>query len=217
MKDKKINIALVDDHALVRNGIANLIGYNPLFNIVFQADNGKEYIAQADKAPVDIVLMDIEMPVMNGYELAAWLKKNKPDTRILVVSMVDKEEAVVKMVRCGIHGYLSKNIETDELFNAITTIVNGGYYYTDFISGILVEAIEHKNSQETSGLINDRELEFLKLACSELTYKEVAERMFLSAKTVDGYRASLFEKLNVKSRVGLVLYAIRNHLVDLSE
>jgi two-component system invasion response regulator UvrY len=217
MNDKKINIALVDDHALVRNGMANLIGYNPLFNIVFQADNGKEYIAQADNAPVDIVLMDIEMPIMNGYELAAWLKKNKPDTRILVVSMVDKEEAVVKMVRCGIQGYLSKNIETEELFNAIHTIVNGGYYYTDFISGILVEAIEHKNSHESAGLINERELEFLKLACSELTYKEVAERMFLSAKTVDGYRASLFEKLNVKSRVGLVLYAIRNHLVDLSE
>jgi two-component system, NarL family, invasion response regulator UvrY len=215
MKDNKIHIAVVDDHGLFRKGMMNLLSYNPMMEIVFEASNGKEFIAQSGKGKIDLVLMDIEMPVMNGFELAEWINKNMPETRMLVLSMVDNEEAVVKMVRHGIKGFLSKDIETEELNNAIATIVNGGYYYTDFVSGIMVDAMEQKTKQKPETVMSDKELQFLKLACSEFTYKEIADQMFLSIKTVDGYRASLFEKLNVKSRVGLVLYAIRNDLVEI--
>jgi two-component system invasion response regulator UvrY len=213
--EDKIRVALVDDHGLFRKGIMNLLSYNPQVEIVFEAANGKEFIAQSGNKKIDIVVMDVEMPVMNGYELAEWIKKNIPGTHILVLSMVNSEEAVIKMVRSGIKGYLSKDIETDELNNAIATIINGGYYYTDFISGILVDAIDHKSKPRSSDLMNERELQFLKLACSEFTYKEIADQMFLSVKTVDGYRGSLFEKLKVRSRVGLVLYAIKNEIVEL--
>ena len=133
--------------------------------------------------------------------------------------MVEKEESIVHMLKLGVKGYLSKDVEPQVLGEALNAIMNKGFYYTDFITGKLVHALNNNNNSDkvktdAMRLMNDREKEFLQLACSELTYNEIAAKMFLSPKTIDGYRNALFEKFNVKSRVGLVLFAIKNGLVE---
>ena len=133
--------------------------------------------------------------------------------------MIEKEETIVRMLKLGVKGYLCKDVEPKELGEALTAIANKGYYYTDFITGKLVHSLQHNHSEKQNlegiELINDQEKEFLQLACSELTYAEIADQMCLSPKTIDGYRNSVFEKLQVKTRVGLVLFAIRNRLFTL--
>jgi DNA-binding NarL/FixJ family response regulator len=159
--------------------------------------------------------MDIHMPQMNGFDAVQWLNQNFPLVKILVISMMQNEESVVRMLKMGVKGYLSKDVEPRALVEALEAIMNKGFYYTDFITGKLVHSIQNENtSAETFRSLNAREKQFLQLACSELTYNEIAAKMYLSPKTIDGYRVALFEKFNVKSRVGLVIYAIKNDLVE---
>ena len=216
--NEPIKIALVDDHTLFRKGLKSLIAElsNPC-EIVWEADNGKECLAKLKEHTVPhVLIMDVSMPVMNGYELAEILKERYAQLPVLVVSMIEKEESLIKLLRLGIRGYLSKDIEPDELELAIQSIVNKGYYYTDHVTGKLIKAIKNDNSQIQSEIIlSDREKQLLQLVCSDDTYKEIADKMNLSHKTVDTYRISLFEKLQVKSRTGLVLYAIKNGLVEI--
>lgn len=218
-----IKLALVDDHTLFRKGLISLIEMVcEDCVILFEADNGldlQKKILQ-DSQP-DIILMDINMPGMDGFACVKWLTQNFPLVKILVVSMLEKEESIVRMLKLGVKGYLSKDVEPKELGEALNSIMKKGFYYTDFITGKLVHSLQndiYDNSQRNKSLIvlNDREKEFLLLACSELTYSEIATKMFLSPKTIDGYRNSVFEKLNVKSRVGLVLYIIKHNLVELT-
>ncbi|MEO6547607.1 MAG: response regulator transcription factor [Ferruginibacter sp.] len=214
-----MHLALVDDHTLFRKGLINLIELVCSdCQIVFEADNGRDLQQKLtiDNEP-DILLMDIYMPHMDGYASVQWLTENFPLIKILVVSMVQKEESIVRMLKLGVKGYLSKDVEPQVLGEALNAIMDKGYYYTDFITGKLVHALNGKEPGKTKAhygqLMNEREREFLPLACSELTYNEIAGKMFVSPKTVDGYRNSLFEKFNVKSRVGLVLFAIKHELV----
>ena len=219
----KVKLALADDHTLFRKGLIGLIEtLSDNYIILFEADNGKDLQQKINKEDQpDIILMDIHMPGMDGFETVQWLNENYPLVKILVISMIQKEETVVKMLRMGVKGYLSKDVEPKELAEALDSVMNKGYYYTDFITGKLVHSLRFGNEDNMKNneinLMNEREKEFLKLACSELTYNEIASRMFLSPKTIDGYRNALFEKLNVKTRVGLVLYAIKHGLVDLED
>ena len=210
---------LVDDHALLRNGLAGLVrelGYD----VLFEADNGKEFIEKLKKDNLpDIVLLDINMPQMDGYDTAAWIKRNHPDIRILALSMYDDENAIIRMLKNGAGGYILKDTEPAELKKAMDAVCNKGFYYAEMVTGRLIHTIhsmqeENSPAKAVSGL-NERELEFLKLAATELTYKEIAEQMHLSPRTIDGYRDDLFEKLNIRSRVGLVLFAIKNGIVRL--
>jgi len=157
------------------------------------------------------------MPGMDGFETVSWLSENYPLVKVLALSMIQKEETIVKMLRLGVKGYLCKDVEPNILAEALSSVINKGYYYTDFITGKLVHALQSNPdgpAKKDAELINEREMEFLKHACSEMTYNEIATLMYLSPKTIDGYRNSLFEKLNVKSRVGLALYAVRNGIVS---
>jgi two-component system, NarL family, invasion response regulator UvrY len=214
-----IRIGLVDDHTLFRKGIISLIEMAIAGTIIlFEADNGIELKKRLDPENLpDIVLMDINMPQMNGFECVKWINDNYPSVKILVLSMVDKEDTVVHMLRIGVRGYLSKDVEPKELRDAIEAIHNKGYYYTDFITGRLIHQLQGKSSQDDAQpTLNDREIEFLRLVCTDMTYNDIAKKMFLSPKTVDGYRANLFDRLQVKSRVGLALYAIKNGIVTLN-
>ena len=211
------NIVLIDDHTLLRRGLKQLVeslGHT----VLFEADNGKDLIEKLKpKSLPDLLLLDINMPEMDGYETARWIKQHHPDIRILALSMYDNESAIIRMLQCGARGYILKDSEPAELKAAIEDVMNKGYYYSDLVSGKLIHAI-NKLDDSDNGLrsmiqLNDRETEFLKHACSEMTYKEIAEKMFLSPRTIDGYRDALFEKLNLKTRVGLVMYAIRNGIV----
>lgn len=214
------NIVLVDDHVLLRNGLAELV--KSLGHIVlFEADNGKQFVEKlTTKLIPDLVLMDINMPEMDGFETTQWLKQNHPDVKVLALSMYDNETSIIRMLKCGAKGYILKDSEPTELKAAIEDIMNKGFYYSDLVSGKLMHAI-NKLDDNNDGLkslvpLNDRETDFLKYTCSELTYKEIADKMFVSPRTIDGYRDTLFEKLHVKTRVGLVMYAIKNGIVNIN-
>ncbi len=211
------SIALADDHSLLRIGLAQLV--ESLGNtILFEADNGKELLDKLDKKNLpDIVLMDINMPEMDGFQTTQWLKTNHPEIKVLALSMYDNETSIIRMLKCGARGYILKDSEPAELKAAIHAVMEKGFYYSELVSGKLMHAI-NKMDEGSEGLkslvpLNDRETDFLKYSCTELTYKEIADKMFVSPRTIDGYRDALFEKLHVKTRVGLVMYAIRNGIV----
>ncbi len=214
------SIVLVDDHSLLRMGLATLV--ESLGNtVLFEADNGKEFLDKLDKKNLpDIVLMDINMPEMDGFQTTQWLKVNHPGVHVLALSMYDNETSIIRMLKCGAKGYILKDSEPAELKAAIHALENKGFYYSDLVSGKLMHAI-NKMDDEGDGLksltpLNERETDFLKYACTELTYKEIADKMFVSPRTIDGYRDALFEKLHVKTRVGLVMYAIKNGIVNIN-
>ena len=218
MKKGPVTIAVVDDHRLFRRGLINLIhSLDNCFKITYEASNGAEFLKKLEtQPPPDIAIIDIDMPVMNGFETANVLRDRFTDIKTLVLTMIEDEQTLIKMLRLGIKGYLSKDVEPDELKKALLSIAQKGYYYTDYLTGKLIESINEPIVEPNSNLkLNEREQKFLQLACSEYTYKEIADIMCLSIKTVDGYRNSLFEKLNVKSRVGLTIYAIRHKMVAL--
>jgi len=221
MPTYKPAVVLVDDHVLLRNGLANLIRSFGEYTVLFEAYNGTDFIRQLQQKPrflPDLVLLDINMPEMDGYETALWLKRNHPDIKILALSMYDTDNSIIRMLKNGVKGYVLKDIEPAELKVALESVIYKGFYYSEMVTGKLIHTINtlDEPEQKVSHLLrlNDRELEFLKLACTESTYKEIAEQMFLSPRTIDGYRDALFEKLNVRTRVGLVLYAIRNGIVS---
>ena len=210
-------VVLVDDHVLLRNGLANLVkdlGYT----VLFEADNGKDFLDKltASELP-DLILLDINMQKMDGYETALWLKRNHPDIKILALSMYDDENAIIRMLKNGAKGYILKDTEPSELRMAMESVLVKGFYYSETVTGRLIHTIntlgEEDSPAKTVAGLNERETEFLKLAATEMTYKEIAEQMHLSPRTIDGYRDALFEKLNLKSRVGLVLFAIKQGIV----
>ncbi len=213
-------VALADDHSLIRNGLANLIDTFDGFKVLFQAANGQEFIeALKPRSLPDIVLMDINMPKKDGYDTTKWLKEIHPEIKVLALSMYDNESAIIRMIKNGACGYILKDAEPSDLRRALNEIVQKGYYHSELVTNQLVKIIRQGGSDDDSKLsaekLNEREIEFLKLACTELTYKEIADKMFLSPRTIDGYRDALFEKLKAKTRVGLVLYAVKNGIVNL--
>jgi len=212
MEDKKIYIAIVDDHALFRSGVASLMAEFDELEVVFEAENGQQLQqAIAKHVPPDVILMDINMPVMDGYASTKWVKQNYPKVRILALSMFEEDKAVIQMIRCGAGGYVLKESRPRELLEAIKAIHEKGVYINEMVSGKLLRSVTDKDDQPE---ISKKELQFLKLCCSELTYKEIADQMFVSPRTVDNYREALFLKLNLKSRTGLVLYAIQNGIFN---
>jgi DNA-binding NarL/FixJ family response regulator len=213
-------LALADDHIVMRNGLASLLrdmGYT----ILYEADNGKDFIEKTHKERLpDVALLDINMPKMDGYETAAWLKENFPEVKVLALSMYDDDAAIIRMLKNGAKGYVLKDSNIADVKSAIDSVLSKGYYYSELVTGKLIHSINHLDEPDHASIkemlkLNAREIEFLKLACTEMSYKEIAEKMFLSPRTVEGYRDSLFEKLKVKSRVGLVLFAIKNAIVNI--
>ena len=214
---KKIQVAVADDHTLMRKALAKLISSFDSYAVLFEADNGKEVKDQLSNHVIpDIVLLDVNMPGLDGYETAKWIYKNYPQVKVLALSMFSDENIIIRMLRLGAKGYIMKNVEPEELKLALDSIIKKDFYLSDYISGKIISGLHRDiDHPEEPVVLNDKEKEFLQLVCSELTYKDIAVKMFVSPRTVDDYRNSLFEKLKVKTRVGLVMYAIRNGLVDL--
>lgn len=215
---QKIKVALADDHILLRKGLAGVVDSFGEYEVLFEADNGKDFTQQIKKhGEPDIVLMDINMPEMDGYATAQWLRQHHPLVNVIALSMYDNENAIIRMFKAGAKGYILKDSEPPELKKALDSVHQKGYYYSELVTGRLIHSInkmdDGNNEVKTFNDLNDREIEFLKYACTEMTYKEIAEKMFLSPRTIDGYRDTLFEKLEIKTRVGLVMYAIRNGIV----
>jgi len=212
------NVILTDDHVLLRNGLASLVkslGHT----VLFEADNGKDFIKKFNPAVTpDIVLMDINMPEMDGFETTLWLKQNHPKIKVVALSMYDNESAIIRMMKCGAKGYILKDSDPSELKEAIDSLLNKGYYYSELVNSKIMQAINNfddANSDiKTLVQISEKETEFLKMICTELTYKEIADKLKISPRTVDNYRDNLFEKLHVKTRVGLAMFAAKNGIVQ---
>ncbi|MEO5562724.1 MAG: response regulator transcription factor [Chitinophagaceae bacterium] len=209
-------IALVDDHILLRNGLAALINSFDGYRVSFEADHGKGFIAMLGTySGPDIVLLDITMPEMNGFETAAWIKQHLPGTKILVLSMMDNETAIISMLKAGAGGYILKDSKPAVFRQALDDIRDKGFFMNELVTHKMLNYVKGEEQNNDTAIISrlsEKELTFLKLACTEKTYKEIASEMNLSPRTVEGYRDDLFVKLAVMSRVGLVLFAIKNGL-----
>jgi DNA-binding NarL/FixJ family response regulator len=219
MNDTKY-IAIVDDHAMLRKGLAALINFFPNYKVLFDVANGKEFISQlnSNRLP-DIALLDIAMPEMDGYATATWIRDNHPEIKILALSTMDSETSIIKMIRSGARGYILKDAEPAELKLAFDEVISRGYFYNDLVTRKVLNAVhqltEPKNTTSTFANLSAREIEFLKYACTEMTYKEIADKMTLSVRTVEGYRDNLCEKLELKSRIGLAMYAVKNRIAEI--
>ncbi len=216
MNQHEHNVAIVDDHLLLSGSLEKLINTFDGFNVLFHASNGKElqHKLKAHTVSPDIILLDINMPVMDGFETAAWLTKNHPDIKFLALSMEDDEKVILKMLQNGAKGYLLKDIHPDKLEVALLEVMERGYYHSEKVAATLLHSIQPSNKNEEVKF-KENELIFLQLACSEMTYKEIADIMNLSPKTIDGYRQELFNRLNIKNRVGLVIYALKNNIIEI--
>lgn len=209
----KKSIVIVDDHTLIAQAIKSIISNFEAFEVLYVCENGADLIEKLNqnKKNLDIILLDISMPIMNGFETAKWLNENKPDVLIMALSMQNDEESVIKMIKNGADGYLLKNSHPADLEKALFSLIEVGFYYPDWASKIVFKNMKQQDKViKTEVKITDREKEFLKFTTTEMSYKEIADKMFCSPRTVESYRDSLFEKLELKTRVGLAVFALKN-------
>jgi two-component system invasion response regulator UvrY len=216
-KNKLIKVGMADDHVLLRNALASLIDSFGDCRVIHQSGTGLELTENMrDYGIPDVVLLDLNMPDMNGFETALWLQKNHPDLPVLMLTMYDSELTLIQLLQAGVKGFLKKDIHPSELKFAIHSVVESGYYYSSHTTGKLVNLFRNTPNNSMAvyrSILTDQELQFLRFICSDMTYKEIAGQMGLNPRTVDTLRDQLFTKLDVKSRVGLAMVAIKHGVV----
>lgn len=215
---KQINIFLVEDHKIVRDGLkALLLGVKDI-EIIAEAASGKAFYEQIEKIHTDIVILDIGLPDISGIEIAQKLTLNQPEIKVIILTANTDENSIVQAVKAGVSGFLSKDTPKEEFLEAIRSVQNGEQYFGDAISKIVykgyINTIKGKQPKDKKSLTS-RELEVIKLISDGLSYKEVAEKLFISTRTVETHRNNILEKLELKNNIELVKYAIRNKIVDL--
>lgn len=209
-----IKIALVDDHVVLRRSLAMLIKTMGGFQVVIEAGNGTDFLQQLKVGPIpDIVLLDVAMPVTGGVETAILLQKQYPCIKIIVLTLVKSDHVKLRMVKSGARAYLFKDCDTEALRSALHDVYETGYHFNEDFT---IEETQQKASFYKPPL-NAQQRSFLRWAAAGLTHREIADRMQVSQRTVDSYRDTLFKKLDINSRVGLVKYAIRNGFVNFEE
>jgi DNA-binding NarL/FixJ family response regulator len=208
------SVVIVDDHTLLSHAIGEMVNNFQKFKVLYTCKNGQELVDKFSESPKfvsDIVLMDINMPIMNGIETTEWITKNHPSVSVMGLSVDDVDETIIQMLKAGAVGYLLKDSDKSVLENGLLEIVKNGYFHTKNITNLLLR-YSYGDKEIKKVKLSTKQTEFVQLACSELTYKEIAEEMCVSPKTVDGYRDVVFSKLGVKNRIGLVMYAIKNKI-----
>lgn len=216
---KQINIMIVDDHQIIIDGLKALFNSVKNISVVAEANNGKDAIAILEKTPVDIILMDIEMPVLNGYDAATIITSKYPELKIIALTTYDEKFIVQKMITAGALGYILKNIDKDVLIKAINTVIKGETFFSSEIPIILSshtseETILPQTQSSYNSLLSPREIEILKYIANGLSNIEISQKLFISSKTVDTHRTNIMKKLNIHNVVGLVKYAIKSGLIN---
>ncbi len=210
-------VALIDDHKIFCDSLAGLINEFEGFDVIWAVQDGNraiELLKYEVNVP-DIILLDINMPGINGVEVAKWIFENRKGIKVLALTMEEDDNSVIQMLQYGVKGYLLKSISSEELHMALEQVVKYGYYYTPIITGNIHKQIEKKILDNQVPELTAREKELLKYLCTDLSYAEISKQIFLSESTIDTYRARLFEKFDVKNRIGLVLKAVHLDLVKL--
>ena len=215
---RKYKIAIADDHILVRKALIRLINSFDEYGILFEASNATELKSSIVKIGVpDIVLMDINMPNGNGFEATTWLHKNYPFVKVLVLSMMSDEAIIIKIIKLGAKGYILKTMEPEELKTALDSIIKNDFFLPEIISGKVISGLQHNVDDEKKGLaLTDKERAFLQLLSTEMSYREIAAQMFVSQRSIDEYKSILSERFHVKTRIGLVMYAVKNKLIEIA-
>jgi DNA-binding NarL/FixJ family response regulator len=214
----KIKYAIADDSKIFRRGVISALADTPELKLVFEADNGKELLNGLPKTKPDVILLDLRMPEMDGIEAAQQIRKTDDEVKIIVISMLEEDKYVIHLMEIGANGYLLKTAEPEEIKTAIYSAYENGYYFNDFVNKALLKKITHKAQIKPvfnkNVELTSREIEVLKLICQELTANEIANQIFLSPRTVEGIRTKLLEKIGVKNTAGLVMYAVKNRIVE---
>lgn len=214
-----IKLALVDDHIVTRKGIRTIIEMHHEIRVILEASNGKELLqslSKTDNHP-DIILLDISMPVMNGFDTIEVLQTRHPSIKVIIFSLLGEEDTVIHMIRKGACGYIQKNTDPLQLASIINTVQTTGFYIGDLVKkDYFQNNLQGKRKGNFLGknVLSPKELEFIRLSSTNLNYKEIAEKMEVSPKTIENYRDSLFQKLEIKNRAALALYAFKNGLID---
>ncbi|WP_333863737.1 response regulator transcription factor [Chitinophaga sp.] len=215
-----IKVAIADDHKIFRSGVIQTLTPYENINVVFEAEDGEHLMQIMLEQQPDVILMDLKMPKMDGIQATIKVREKYPQVKIIILTMYEDDNFIVHLVENGANAYLLKNSEPEEIYEAICTTFEKGFYFNENVNLALLKKVLHKNKQQFKPTfknevqLTDRELEVLKLICSEQTTQEISEQIFLSPRTVEGLRQKLLEKLGVKNTVGLVLYAFRNGLID---
>lgn len=215
-----IKVAIADDHKIFRSGVINTLTPYANISVVFEAEDGEHLLEIMQQQQPDVILMDLKMPKMDGIQATIKVREKYPHVKVIILTMYEDDNFIVHLVENGANAYLLKNSEPEEIYEAICTTFDKGFYFNENVNLALLKKVLHKNKQQFKPTfknevqLSDRELEVLKLICNEFTTQEISEQIFLSPRTVEGLRQKLLEKLNVKNTVGLVLYAFRNSLIE---
>jgi DNA-binding NarL/FixJ family response regulator len=217
---KTIKLAIADDHELFRKGFMAMLSGIPDFEFVLEAANGQELLDNLPTCTPDIVLMDLQMPVMDGMKASELLIEKYPDIKVIVVSMYDEDRFVLHMLEKGVHGYLLKDTSPDEVEKAIRQVNNEGHYFNNFVSLVMHRKMINRPSNKqpffansTSVGLSNREQEVLLLLCDGLSTSEISEKLFISGRTVEGHRLRILEKTGTKNTAAAVAFAYKNHLI----
>ncbi len=206
----QINLAIAEDQPLFRKGLRYVLSSYSSFNILYECENGEvlmQALESSENRP-DVCLLDIRMPVMDGYQTAKIIHLKYPEIKMIALSTHCSEFNIIKMLRSGASGYLAKDSHPDELFKAICSVYNGEHYISKGLSGVCKQITKNSSSLNKYHF-SDKEIRFIELCCSELTYKQIADKMKVTLRTIDGYREHIFDKLETGCRTGIVLFAIK--------
>ncbi len=213
-----IRVALADDHDLFREGIHSIIQKMDQIELKLQASNGLELLGGLQDTAVDLILMDLQMKDMDGIEATTKVKELYPDIKIIILTMHNEERMISYLMESGANAYLLKSTKKDELELAIRNTYQKGFYFNDQVSNALLSGLkQRKPSRPSFNLVNtlsSREIEILELICQELTSQQIADKLFISNRTVEGHRKRLMDKFNVKNTTGLVIKAFRENLIS---
>ena len=214
---EKIKIILVDDHQMFRDGVKSVLCDEENIDVIGEVGNGNDLFDLLKTKTPDLIITDISMPDISGIEVAKHVSENYPDIKILILSMHSNEEFISKALNVGANGYLPKDTNMTELLEAINTIYKGENYFNKEISNTILKSLINKSKEESSSnkTLTKREKEIIKLVVEGLTNKEIAEKLCISIRTVDSHKNNIMQKLNLKSSVELVKYAIKNKLANL--
>lgn len=213
-----IRLVIADDHEIFRDGLALMLSKQQHVQLAGQASNGRELLELVDRVKPHIVMTDIKMPVMDGIEATKLMLQQNPDLRIIALSMFDEENLIVDMLEAGARGYLLKNADKQEILEAIHSVSEDKTYYCRHTSArlatMIVKSKFNPNKKAEPVSFNERETEIIRMICQQCTTQEIGEKLFLSKRTVEGYRTRILEKMNVKNTAGVVIYALRHHIIN---